>query len=69
MKVLFVDAEGRKRHLAEVSEVVVLDDEENPINVSVQQGALVTCCHASEGDFAEVIRKCGLVPPEVKVIG
>ena len=69
MKVLFVDAEGRKRHLAGVSEVVVLDDNENPINVSIQQGDLVTCCHAAEADFAEVIRKCGLVPPEVKVIG
>ena len=69
MKVLLIDKDGQRCHLPGVPEVVVLDDDENPINVCVQQGELVTCCHAAEAGFAEAVRKCGLVPPEVKVVG
>lgn len=69
MKVLIVDKDGQKCHLSGVPEVVILDDDENPLSVAVQQGELVTCAHAAEGGFADVVKKCGLVPPEVKVIG
>jgi len=69
MKVLLIDKDGQRCHLSAVPEVVVLDDGGNPINVCLQQADLVTCVHAAEAGFAETVRKCGLIPPEVKVVG
>ena len=68
MKIRLLDKDRRPVHMPEVSEVVIFDDDGNPVAASIQQGEFITSGHAAEADFDQTIRQCGLVPPEVKVL-
>jgi len=68
MKVRLLDKNRRPVYLPDVSEVVIMDDEQNPISVAIQQSDMVTCAHAAEQGFDNIARKCGLNPSRVKVI-
>lgn len=64
MKIRFQDNSGI-RYIEDVAEVIVFDDNENPISISIENGELVTSANASDKDFATVLSDSGLKPSKI----
>lgn len=61
MKIKFQDNTG-VRFQDNVVEVVIFDDDENPISVSIETLEFITSANAADKDFASVLKDSGISP-------